>query len=530
MKCLALMLMMLMLLAAAKAEGATPLDVRRLHEEAYPGYSVLSCDGYDDGKTGQWALVLHQDGDNVLVFAERTDGGDYALTINNPNAVPDEKDGYSSEVHEISVKLSKHYKTNDRLGLFELTFEQPGVSRWLISSELMEDGKTWGNVISDYTFYDWDKQTVWWSNIMEEDGTLSYMRFEEDEAGKARASASYPRMPVAGEAAQMHLLEHFDAAAYPYMPDLMNGEHIGDYAQEFVPEGDALLQLDLQEKALILLVESAKGERTLRVLPHENWQFREAIVTKPLPGNASLDLFHAEDGTLQIEWYGDERSIQFGFAQKALDEWVPSWLQIDCADGGENYRFTQNSIAGDDVMYSPMRNDGVIYGDHPWRRMEEIDFAGLPVTKEAMLAMVDRSRYAVVNNPNPEDRLHLREQPRKDARSKGRFYNRTPVLVLSVEGEWAKVSMGGITGYMMTKYLAFGEEMDAVACAFPQEFICEDIDSLPLRPWKEGKTAGHITRETAFYIVGVDEERYVILTEDGTAGYVPQSSFYPGNG
>ena len=527
---LLLLISLCLLSAAVKAEEKIPDEVLKRCTRDYPGYELLTGDGYDDGKNGQWALVLHKDGDNALVIAERTEDGGYTLTVNNPDAVPDEGEGYSRETHTISVKLSKHYKTQDRLGAFELTFEQPGVSQWVITSELMDDGKTWGNVISHYTTYEWDGRTVWWSHMFSEDGTLNYMRHQEDKEGRPQKTVSYPRLPAGGESAQMHLLDRFDAGAYPYMPDLINGESIGDYAGGYVPDGYELLQLDLQEKALILLVEDGRGERTLRILPHENWQFKETIITKPLPQNASMDLFHAEEGTLQIKWYDGKREMQFGFTQKALAQWVPSWLQIDSADGGNNYRFTPNSVACMEDSVSPMRNDGVHYGEHPWKMIETIDFTALPATKEAMLSSVDPSGYAVVNNPNPADRLHLREMPRKDARSLGKFYNRTPVRVFSIEGEWAKVAVGTLTGYMMTKYLAFGEAMDEVQCAFPQEFIREEIDSLPLQPWKEGKTVGHITRDTSFYIVGVDEERYVLLTEDGWTGYVPQSEFYPGNG
>ena len=524
-----LMMTVVMLLGAACAESL-PKAVQSLCAGAYPGYAVLASDGYDDGATGQWEIVLNQDGDNALVIAERTNGGEYGFTVNNPEAVPDEEDGYSSEAHEISVKLSKHYKTHDRLGLFELVFEQPEWNKWVVTSELQDDGQTWGNVISEYTIFDWDGRTVWWSNIMEGDGTLSYMRHQEDEEGKPLKTVSYPRLPVGGESAQMHLLDRFDAGKYPYMPDLIDGELLCDYAAELVPDGFALAQMDLQEKALILLVESPQGERTLRILPHENWQFRDTIVAGPLPKGASLDLFHAEEGTLQIEWYDGKRDFQFGFTQSRLEQWTPVWLQVDSDTDSSNYYFTYNSIACTEEVTEPMRNNGVRYGDHPWQRIEEIDFDELPLTKESMMATVDQSCYAVVSNPNPEDRLHLRELPRKDARSLGKFYNRTPVLVQRMDGEWALVNIGSISGYMMTKYLAFGEEMDSVACAFPQEFIAEEYESLQLQPWKQGKTVGHIDRETEFYIVGVEEERYIILTEDGTTGYVKQSRFYPGNG
>ncbi len=520
-----IMLALLLLLCAAQAEEL-PKAVQRLCGEAYPGYVVLAMDGYDDGETGQWAIVLHKNGDNALVIAERTNGGDYALTVSNPTAVPDEGEGYSRDTHTVSVRLKKHYAVHERLGAFEMVIEQPDVMKWVITSELSGDGRTWENVISDYTTFDWNGRTVWWSHLSAEDGTMNYMRHQEDALGKPLSTVSYPRLPVSGESASAHFLDCFDAGTYPYMPGLIGGETLADYAREYVPYGYELVQLDLQSKALILLVESAQGVRTLRILPHENWQFLDAIVTGPLPGCAGLDTFHAGEGKVQIEWYDGETEYSFCFVQRAPNGWEPSWLMMNST----TFVFTRNSIACTEDMTQPMRNDGVHYGEHPWQMIESIDFTAIPVQKEALLSTVDQSSFAVVNNPNPEDRLHLRELPRKDARSLGKFYNRTPVRVYAIKGEWATVGVGSLTGYMMTKYLAFGEEMADVKCAFPQLFIKEEVDSLPLQPWKEGRTAGHIDHETEFYIVGVEEERYVILTADGRVGYVKQSDFYPGNG
>ena len=69
----------------------------------------------------------------------------------------------------------------------------------------------------------------------------------------------------------------------------------------------------------------------------------------------------------------------------------------------------------------------------------------------------------MVNNPNPADRLHLRVSPERGATSLGKFYNGTPVRVLEERGDWVQVEIGldgNLTGWMMKKYLAFGEAMD----------------------------------------------------------------------
>lgn len=518
-------MMLCLLLSSARAQTEIPGTALARAEKAYPGYDVLTADGYDDGTSGQWALVMTKQGHNVLVIAERRDGGAYQIMLDNPAALPREGEGYSRDTHEIRAALTKKNQS-DRLSFLEMTIEQPGVMKWVITSELADDEKTWGNVVSEYTSYDGDGQTVWWSHILAQDATLNYMRFEEDLQGRPVSSASYPRIPVGGEMAAAHLLDCFDAARYPCKPDEMNGPSLSQYAGAYVSDGHRLVQIDLQKDALILLTQDPQGVRSLRILPHENWRFLDAIEAGPLPENAMLDLFHASEGEVQIEWQQGETAYSFCFEQWALHGWAPAWLMIN----SETFLITQTSIACADEASSPMRNDNVHYGDHPLQMIQRIDFSAMPATKDELLALLDPGSHALVNNPNPEDRLHLRELPRKDARSKGRFYNRTPVRVHAVNGEWASVSVGAISGYMMVKYLAFGDEMDGVQCAFPQMFIREGIDSLPLQWWKQEGEAGRIDRGTQYDIVGVDGERYILLTRDGAAGYVNQSDFWPGNG
>ncbi len=62
--------------------------------------------------------------------------------------------------------------------------------------------------------------------------------------------------------------------------------------------------------------------------------------------------------------------------------------------------------------------------------------------------------FACVNNPNPADRLHLRVAPSQGAKSLGKYYNGVRVVVLgSTSGDWTKVSIGNLTGYMDSDFL-----------------------------------------------------------------------------
>ena len=72
-------------------------------------------------------------------------------------------------------------------------------------------------------------------------------------------------------------------------------------------------------------------------------------------------------------------------------------------------------------------------------------------------------RLWVVTNPNPEDRLHLRVSPSQNASSLGRYYNGTQVDVLKTYADgWAKVQIGPLSGYMMTRYLSDENQASAM--------------------------------------------------------------------
>ena len=159
---------------------------------------------------------------------------------------------------------------------------------------------------------------------------------------------------------------------------------------------------------------------------------------------------------------------------------------------------------------------------------------------EEMIARMDMADYALVSNPNPEDRLHLRAKPDKGSYSYGKFYNRTPVLVLERGKTWTKVQIGrggaAMTGYMMTKFLAFDEaEKAKLQCAFPQMHLKDAYRSSGMCMYAEPRgsavTDRLFTQERDDFIIGVSgDEWYVVLRADGAVGYVPQGAFWAGNG
>lgn len=73
------------------------------------------------------------------------------------------------------------------------------------------------------------------------------------------------------------------------------------------------------------------------------------------------------------------------------------------------------------------------------------------------------SEWAVVNNPDPEDRLNLRAEPSRASSSLGKYFNGVMVEVLERTGDgWDHVRVGATEGYMMMEYLADPAKMIVV--------------------------------------------------------------------
>ncbi len=79
--------------------------------------------------------------------------------------------------------------------------------------------------------------------------------------------------------------------------------------------------------------------------------------------------------------------------------------------------------------------------------------------------------YAIVKNPNPQDRLNLRVSPNANSGSLGKYYNGVSVYITGYwDNDWAMVEIGSgegkATGYMMTKFLVINGA-SYVASAIP---------------------------------------------------------------
>jgi len=174
----------------------------------------------------------------------------------------------------------------------------------------------------------------------------------------------------------------------------------------------------------------------------------------------------------------------------------------------------------------------LLVGDHPWDDITQMDWSSLPANYEEALLQVDHSHWALVNNPNPQDRLNLRVKPDQKSTTLGKYYNGAPVHILENQGEWARVEILGVEGWMMTRYLAIGDAMKDVAFAGPQLMTIEGGAMLHAEPAEDAALSMVEGSFSSMQIIGiVNEEWYhVWFYNDNCGGYFHASDLWEGNG
>lgn len=276
-----------------------------------------------------------------------------------------------------------------------------------------------------------------------------------------------------------------------------------------LPEGAVILQNRIETHSLVVLAE-VEGVKRLYVF--ENGP---ACVSQPLPDDVYLDFFHSGDGVVQFEW--DEQNMTAAFARRGDGAWTLSWCT--CWGPAMDSHFSANAFGI--TYFDQDDNERMRIGT-----LKDTDLFSIRLSDlNGAAPEIDQTGWAVVNNPDPADRLHLRAKASKSGASLGKFYNGTPVQVLERKGDWTRVQIGfgssARTGWMMTKYLAFGADMDKVHDAFPELTFREEYEA-------------QNTFSGGYWVVGVEEEgridQYILLGTDGEVLYVQQKWLWGGNG
>lgn len=154
----------------------------------------------------------------------------------------------------------------------------------------------------------------------------------------------------------------------------------------------------------------------------EGWGLTEST---PLPAGTEIGIENFVD-TLNLGLKGYGVSI----GRRADGKWGAVGAL------GEDYFALGSCWVSDGTLWW---NADPAIGTTPWNDITCMDWESLPRSMDEAKAMLDSSRWATPNNPDPKDRLHLREHPDKNSRSLGKYYNGTPLRVIEKVGDFTKV-------------------------------------------------------------------------------------------
>ena len=304
------------------------------------------------------------------------------------------------------------------------------------------------------------------------------------------------------------------------------------YVSNELTGGEELLEIYATEAIIVMHTRSATDGNVLRWAEWDGRQF--AVYRKVIGKDFWLQTSNAAGNLAEIFIEG-EPYYQYRLTLKKRR------IHLHSVWGEQVYFIIEPHAICNDGTLTTCTNDGYVYGNHPYDDVTDLPFADFPTTYEEAMQHLDRTNWAVVNNPNPADRLYLRGKASKEGRNLGKFYNRTPVYVEEIRGDWAYVRIGrATTGYMMTKYLAFGEDADKVECAFPQlevreeyrlnvadettyefEVLDEPKKSAPYTRWHSGDN---------WVVIGIKGNYYIVMNDNENVCYIPQSHLWAGNG
>ncbi len=333
-------------------------------------------------------------------------------------------------------------------------------------------------------------------------------------------------------------LEDFDVSRFP----AFFAETCGYFATEnerFFREAAAALMPDLtfikgmlKNDALHFLMDKPDGSRVYVVCEYMSHREARLIESSPLPAGTALGYENFTD-SLRID--GRCVAIQLLYNGDAGIEYI--YDDGAFSEKSEAFLFFGHRTAWDG---SEVPAQTIFYGDHPWDDITQIDWNNLPHNLTEASAQMDSGNYAMVVDPNPADRLHLRERADRGSRSQGKYYTGTPVGVMAQDGDWTQVTFGDwrswVHGYMMKRYLTFGQ---------PGKALRLDISAMPRLSGKDGRMlkvysepqSGAYTyhmgeSSSTMKVIGVigNEWYHVWFPASGEYGFVRQSDLWAGNG
>lgn len=500
-----MILVALLLSGSALAGSVLSSDAAALFRAAHPAHTMILSDQW--GPTA--AAVLYDGSTQILCLAEERKGV-WELVVSNPTALRQDTP-VSSLLLDTDETLFWAYSTDG--GISETYHAVRTDGQWRLAGMISSENHGNGN-ISEY-------------HLSYHEGRLQYSTCLCDENDNILSAYEYTPVPAAW-LDEMISLNIYDDSRFPkpnntYTHSWLSNEATALAAAELFPD-DTFLGGCAGRNHLEFFLQKPNGDRVIvscRFDEKDGWKITSST---PLPEGTTYG-FENFSSSLVI---GD-LLVNIGPVDETTCGVTYIYNAVNTDDDQRMFSLGKNWITGD----APNGFDNC-FGDHPWGDITGIDWKSLPHSLDEALSRMDASDWAVVNNPNPADRLHLRVKAERDAQSLGKYYNGTPVRILQKKGAWVHVDVFGVTGWMMEEYLAFGSAGHTVEAAFPSRVAMEaKADHFVYAKPETGHPIANVknTQQSLLVLAVVGDDWYhAWFPEENLTGYVLQSDWREGNG
>lgn len=184
-----------------------------------------------------------------------------------------------------------------------------------------------------------------------------------------------------------------------------------------------------------------------------------ASVLATYPNGTAVKILAHTGGFYQVQ-VGNLTGYMADYLVRLDSVKVVTYAVISTANGGNlNMRSAPNADSKIIQSFAPGEQVEILQKGTAWHKVRVNGVTGymsaefLSTGGKPGPAPKPTGKTGLVNNPLPTQFLNLREVPSLDARVLGIYYNGKQVEILDVSGEWYKVKVDGITGYMMKKYV-----------------------------------------------------------------------------
>ena len=187
------------------------------------------------------------------------------------------------------------------------------------------------------------------------------------------------------------------------------------YVSNELTGGEELLEIYATEAIIVMHTRSATDGNVLRWAEWDGRQF--AVYRKVIGKDFWLQTSNAAGNLAEIFIEG-EPYYQYRLTLKKRR------IHLHSVWGEQVYFIIEPHAICNDGTLTTCTNDGYVYGNHPYDDVTDLPFADFPTSYAQAVQQLDNTNWAVVNNPKPTDRLHLRTEPDRKSVSLGKFYNR----------------------------------------------------------------------------------------------------------